>query len=117
MGAGRGLLFLGVLAAVLVSQIGNAIVDVVLLPFVATLLAAHIDRESGRLARTLVMAAACLLPASRREEERDEWIDHVETAGEKGVLPLTRALSIAFLAAPLLAVGLRIGRARRRLSR
>jgi hypothetical protein len=115
MASGRGLLFLLLLAAALINQLGSPIVDVALLPFVATLLAAHIDRESGNLARALVIASARLLPPDKREDERDEWLDHVESAGEHGVLPLTRALSIALFAAPLLAVGLRVGRSRRRV--
>jgi hypothetical protein len=96
-----------------VGGIGSALLYGLLLPFLATLLAAHIDRESGRISRAIVRAASRLLPAARREEERDEWLDHVESAGEHGVLPLTRALSIALIGAPLLAVGLRVGRRRR----
>lgn len=114
MNEGRGLLVLLTLAAVLATQLGKPLVDVALLPFIVTLLAAHLDRESGSLARAVVRGAAQLLPADRREDERDEWLDHLESAGEHGVLPLTRALSIAFIAAPLLAVGLRVGRPRKR---
>lgn len=113
MSAARGLLVLLAIAAVAATQMGHPLVAIAVLPFVATLLAAHLDRESGALARGLVGAAALLLPADRREDERDEWLDHVESAGEHGVLPLTRALSIALVAAPLLAIGLRVGRARR----
>jgi len=89
------------------------LVETILIPFLISLLAAHVDRASGRIAETMVHGASKLLPADRREEERDEWLDHVASAGEHGVLPLTRALSIAFIAAPLLAVGLRVGRRRR----
>jgi hypothetical protein len=110
------LLLLGVLALT-ATQMGAPLVDYLLLPLVVTLLGAHVDRESGRLAEGLVAAAARLLPAEKREEERCEWLDHVATAGERGVLPLTRALSIALIAAPTLAVGLRVGRSRRRASR
>src|ERR1044072_1373392 len=88
----------------------------VILPFVVNLAAAHIDRESGRLARSLVIRAARLLPAARRQDERDEWLDHIDSAGEHGIAPLTRALSIALVAAPLLAIGLRVGRSRRSAS-
>jgi hypothetical protein len=112
MSGGRGLALLLVLMLLLVSQVGSHLVDAALLPFVAALLAAHIDRESGHLARAVVVIAARLIPARRREEECNEWLDHVDTAGEHGVLPLSRALSIAFFAAPLLAIGLRVGRSR-----
>ncbi|HEU4944869.1 MAG TPA: hypothetical protein VFT10_06865 [Solirubrobacterales bacterium] len=91
------------------------LIEYLLLPFATTLLAAYVDRHSGRLSRALVRAAARLLPAARRDDERDEWLDHVAAAGENGMLPLTRALSIALLAAPLLAIGLRVGRSRRRV--
>ena len=107
------LLFLG-LAAALMTQMGNPIVDYVLMPLLATLLGAHIDREGGRLARAVVRLASRLLPPHRRQSELDEWLDHVESAGEQGIQPLTRAISIAMFAAPFLAVGLRIGRSRRR---
>lgn len=113
MGAGRGLLALLVMTAIAATQLGTLFVDVALMPFLVTLLAAHLDRESGVLARMLVRAAARLLPANRRQDEVDEWLDHLETAGERGVLPLTRALSITLIAAPSLAVGLRVGRRRR----
>jgi hypothetical protein len=93
------------------------LVEFLVLPVVVGLLVAHLDRESGRLSRKIVRAAARMLPPDRRDEERDEWLDHVITAGERGIRPLTRALSIAFVAAPLLAVGLRIGRSARRVPR
>jgi len=115
--SGWVLLFLLVVAGLLASQADVPIVGAALLPFVVTLLAAHIDRESGIIARALVKMAARLLPTDKRADEYDEWMDHVEAAGEHGVLPLTRALSITFIAAPLLAVGFRIGRARRRILR
>lgn len=117
MYAGRTLLILLVVATVLATQIGSPIVAAALLPFIATLLASHVDRESGSLARLLVAIAARLLPADRRDDERDEWLDHVEEAGERGVLPISRALSIALIAAPLLAIGMRVGRSRRRTTR
>lgn len=117
MSSGWVLLLLLVVAGLLASRADVPFVGAALLPFVVTLLAAHVDRESGTLARALVKLAARLLPADKRVDECDEWIDHVEAAGEHGVLPLTRALSIALVAAPLLAVGLRIGRSRHRVSR
>ena len=87
--------------------------ETILFPFLISLLAAQVDRASGRLSERLVRGASKLLPADRREEERDEWLDHVASAGEHSVLPLTRALSITLIAAPLLSVGLRVGRRRR----
>jgi hypothetical protein len=89
------------------------LLESILLPFLISLLAAHVDRASGRISRHIVRGASRLLPTPRREEECDEWLDHVASAGEHGLPPLTRALSIAFIAAPLLAIGLRIGRRRR----
>lgn len=102
----------GLLMAItlLVTQLESVVVAAVLLPFLATLLAGHIDRDGGRLACSLVRAAARLLPVRYRDESREEWLDHVLAAGEHGVLPLTRAVSIALIAAPMLAVGLRVGR-------
>jgi hypothetical protein len=111
---GRGLLWLLIATGIALTQAHMAFVAMVVLPFLVTLAAAHIDRESGRIARTVVHGAAHLIPEARREEELDEWIDHLESAGEQGLLPLTCALSIALISAPALAVGLRVGRRRRR---
>ncbi|HEX2070849.1 MAG TPA: hypothetical protein VHF90_04270 [Thermoleophilaceae bacterium] len=108
---------LALLLAGLCTQAGLPIVYAVLMPFVATLLANHVDRESLALAQAIVSRAALAVPAPDREEHLDEWLDHVQAAGERGVSPLTRGLSIALLAAPLLAVGLRIGRGRSRRRR
>lgn len=113
MRSGRALLILLVLLMALASQLSSNLVAAVLVPLVATLLGAHIDRDSGVLARALVRGACRLLPAERRNEELDELLDHVKAAGEHGVLPLTRALSISLVAVPLLALGLRVGRSRR----
>jgi hypothetical protein len=105
---------LTLMLAGLSTQVGLPIIYAVLMPFIATLLANHVDRESLALARAIVQKAAAGLPTSDREELLDEWLDHVESAGEHGIPPLTRGLSIALIAAPLLAVGLRIGRRRSR---
>ncbi len=113
MGVGRGTVLLAVLIGAAATQLGTPLIDVLALPFLATLLAAHLDRESRELAELVVRGAARALPPRDRADIRDEWLDHVRTAGEHGVLPLTRALSIALIAAPSLAVGLRVGRRRR----
>jgi hypothetical protein len=109
----RPVLFLCALIAGAATRLGSPLVDVLLLPFLAALLAAQLDRESGQLAELVVRGAAKTLPSRDRADIHDEWLDHVRSAGEHGVLPLTRALSIALIAAPSLAVGLRVGRRRR----
>jgi hypothetical protein len=109
----RSLALLALLAGFLLTRLDALLVSAALLPFVFTLLAAQLDRSGPRLARALVERCARLLPAERRDEERDAWIDHVECAEEEGLEPLTRALTIALIAAPTLAVGLRVGRRRR----
>jgi hypothetical protein len=113
---GRGILVLALLSAVAGTQADATLVAALVLPLLAGLLAIEIDRASGRMSRGLATLASQLLPARDRADLRDEWLDHVASAGEHGVLPLTRALSIALLAAPLLAVGLRVGRRTRRRS-
>lgn len=113
----RELLLLLLVLGLASTQVGSPLVDYLLMPFLVTLVATHLDRESGRLSRVIVKTAARLLPVDRREDERDEWLDHIITAGEEGVLPLTRALSVAFIAAPALAIGLRVGRSRRHSAR
>jgi hypothetical protein len=111
--SGRSLILLALLAAILFTQLDAVLVSAALLPFVFTLLAAQLDRGGPRLACALVNLSARLLPLERRAEERDAWIDHIECAQEAGLEPLTRALTIALIAAPTLAVGLRVGRRRR----
>jgi hypothetical protein len=109
----RSLVLLGLLAAALLTQLDAVLVSAALLPFVFTLLAAQLDRAGARLAHDLVDLCVRLLPAERRADERDAWIDHIECAQEAGLEPLTRALTIALIAAPALAVGMRVGRRRR----
>jgi hypothetical protein len=112
MYSGRVLGVLLLLATVAVTQAGSTPVDGILLPLLVALIAIQIDREGGRIAIGILTAAAVLIPRRRRQEELDDWLDHVQTAGQHGLLPLTGALSIAFIAAPALAVGLRVGRRR-----
>lgn len=109
---GRALAVLLLLTAAAATQESAALVDSILLPLLVALTATQIDREGGRIATGIVTAAALLIPKMRRQEEREEWLDHVQTAGDRGFVPLTRALSIALIAAPTLAVGLRVGRSR-----
>ena len=109
----RSFLFLLLVTIALATRIGDPLVGGVLIPLLVTLLGTHLDRESGLLSRRIVTAAARLLPVDKRKDECDEWLDHVATAGERGLVPFSRALSIAFVAAPLLAIGLRVGRSRR----
>jgi hypothetical protein len=86
-------------------------------PLVIALLAADIERHGGRTAERLVRAAALLVPTHERDDQRAEWIDHVRSAGEKGIRPVACALSIAFIAAPLVAVLARYDARRRRATR
>jgi hypothetical protein len=110
----RTVVSLVVLILIAATHAHDVVIAACVLPFLLTLLAAELDRSSGRLSRLVVRAAARVLPARDRDDLRDEWFDHVASAGDQGVLLLTRALTIALIAAPLLAVGLRVGRRRPR---
>jgi hypothetical protein len=92
--------------------IAGAAAAMILCTFFGTLLALHLDRESGKIALGIVARASRLLPPHARDQQCAEWADHVQTAGEHGLLPLSRALSIAAIAAPLLGIALRVGRSR-----
>jgi len=94
------------------TQSRHMLVTAMMLPLLVGLLAAELDRSSGRVSCVLIRGASRLLPIRDRRDFMDEWLDHVLAAGERGVLPLTRALSIAVISAPLLMVALRIGRSR-----
>lgn len=112
MSAVRTAVGLTAIILALATQIGLSFVAGLLLPLAVTLLANHLDRDGGQLGRSFVRLAALALPASERDDMLAEWLDHVLSAGEHGLAPLTRALTIALIAAPALAVGLRIGRNR-----
>jgi hypothetical protein len=114
LASARTMVGLVVLILIAASHADNILIAACVLPFLLTLLAAELDRSSARVSRPVVRAAARFVPARDRDDLHDEWLDHVASAGEHGVLPLTRALTIALIAAPLLAVGLRVGRRRRR---
>ncbi len=113
MGSVRAVVVSAAIVALGSTYLDEPLVAAVVLPFLVGLLAAHVDRESGALAELVVRGAAALLPRRERADFRDEWLDHVHSAGEHGLIPLTRGLSIALIAAPSLAVGLRVGRRRR----
>ena len=113
MSSARVVVALLLIIAFLATQIGTPIINAFVVPFFAALLATHVDRWGGELARSLVRAAAGLLPRADRADFCDEWLDHVQSAGEHGLPPLTRAITIALIAAPSLALGLRVGRRKR----
>jgi hypothetical protein len=79
-----------------------------LLPLVAALLAAEVDRTGRLLAVRIVTAACRLLPVAVREDHVAEWRDHVLSVGEEGLRPVLTALFIAVRAAPALAFRLRV---------
>ena len=85
-----------------------------IVPLLVTLLAAHIERNGGSIAEHLVRMAAVLVPAHERDDQRAEWIDHVRAAGRRGMAPVVTALSIGFVAAPVIAVLARFDAGRRR---
>jgi hypothetical protein len=79
-----------------------------LLPVVAALLAAEIDRTGRLLAVRIVAGAGRFLPTAVREDHVAEWRDHVLSVGEEGLRPVLTALFIAVRAAPALAFRLRV---------
>lgn len=107
------LVVLTLCVALAITQSGRPIVVAGIIPLLVALVASHIDRQGGRIAVCLVTASARVIPSQDRCGLRDEWVDHVRAAGEHGLPPLTRALSILVVAAPMLAIGLRIGRGTR----
>ena len=79
-------------------------IGMVLLTVTATLFATELDRRGGLIAVRLVRLASRLLPRSIRQDSADEWVDHIRREGEEGMLPVLGALSIAFFAAPRIAL-------------
>jgi hypothetical protein len=80
-----------------------------------SLLGNDVDRNAARIGVKVVRAAAWLIPAWERQACVDEWTDDVLTASEdgQGVRPLLRAIGIAVVGAPLLAVLVRYDPQRR----
>lgn len=106
----RLLAVLVLLLGLAATQADRLLVSSCILPLLVSLIAIHIDRNGDDLAETVVSFAALALPQDERADWRAEWIDHVKTASEHGLAALTRALSILLIAAPTLAIGLRVGR-------
>lgn len=107
------LLVLLAILAVVLTQVHSQLVSICVIPLLVSLIACHLDRNGDFIAETLISAAVFLIPTRDREDWRDVWVDHIRSAKEHGLVPLSRALSILVLAAPALAVGLRVGRTRR----
>jgi hypothetical protein len=91
----------------------SRLVATLTLSLLAGLLAIELHRCGAPISRELVHRAARLLPRGDREYFLNQWLRRVRKAGEQGVLPLARALPIVLIAAPLLCIGLRVGRGKR----
>lgn len=104
----------GVLATTLLGGLmtlaGGFLVGVAL-----SVLGNDIDRNAAAVGVRVVKAAALLVPAGERQDCVDEWTDDVRSAAEdgQGVRPLLKALGIALIGAPLLAVLVRYDPQRR----
>lgn len=86
----------------------NVVVAVAVAPVIAGLLSIELDRRGGPIATGIVRAAGRLLPANARQQNADEWVDHVLSEGGVGLRPVLVALEIAFLGAPRIAWRLRV---------
>jgi hypothetical protein len=84
----------------------------VIVPVLISCLAAELDRAGGSIGVAITQVAVILLPAAERSHYADAWNDHVRSVGSHGLRPVASALSIALLAAPLLAVLTRFDRGR-----
>jgi hypothetical protein len=75
-----------------------------------------LDRNAARVGVRIVRFAAFLIPKRERQACVEEWTDDVLAASEdgQGVRPLLKAIGIAVLGAPLLAVLVRYDPQRRR---
>lgn len=78
-------------------------------------LSADVDRNAARIGVKVVTIAALLIPRRERADCVAEWTDDVLSASEdgQGVRPLSKALGIALIGAPLLAVLVRYDPQRR----
>jgi len=107
------LVLLLVALGVALTRADSYLVTNCVVPLVISFIVCHIDRNGDSLAEALVLTATRLLPRRERPDWREEWLDHVRSAREQGLPPLSRALSILLIGAPALAVGLRVGRVRK----
>ena len=89
-------------------MMSSALIAVVLTPVIAGLLVIELDRSGGLFATRIVRLASVLLPKRVRREHADEWADHVLSLGEAGLRPVIAAIAIALVAAPKIALRLRV---------
>ena len=99
------------------SIVVRSVIPLVLRAWTRRLGATLARRNGRRVAERLVRAAGLLVPVSERADQCAEWLDHVRSAGEKGIRPIACALSIALVAAPLIAVLARYDARRRQATR
>ena len=86
----------------------NPLIAVVVTPVIAGLLVIELDRERRSVRDADRSARQSLLPKRVRREHADEWADHVVSVGEAGLRPLIAAIPIAVVAAPKVALRLRV---------
>lgn len=86
----------------------NPPIALVVTPIIAGLLVIELDRSGGLFATRIVRLASVLLPKRVRREHADEWADHVLSVGEAGLRPVIAAAAIAVVAAPKIALRLRV---------
>jgi hypothetical protein len=82
----------------------------VLVEVTAGICLARLSGAGPGLATSLVRSAARLLPPMERQRYEAEWIDHVQSEADP-LAGIGAAISIALLAAPTLAIGVRVGHA------
>lgn len=90
------------------------IVTVVLLPrsrgeevaiaLLVHLLGSRMDHLGPRAARGLMRAALVALPSDQREDQFDEWVDHLRNSGDDGLHALIVAVGLVARGVPRLAV-------------
>lgn len=93
---------------VMVGTAVRSMVSLLLAGLAMGLLASEVDRSGRVFGVRIVRAASWLLPARLREDCATDWEDHVLCAGEEGLRPVLAALGIALIAAPRIAVQVRV---------
>lgn len=68
------------------------------------LLGSRMDYIGPRAARGLMRVALLALPSDQREDQFDEWVDHLRNAGDDGLHALIVAAGLVARGVPLLAV-------------
>jgi hypothetical protein len=92
-----------ILIVVVIQLVPRSRAAEIALAVLVNLLSSELNRVGPVVARHLLRAALVALPASERDDQFDEWSDHLDATESNGIQTLTLALSLVVRGIPRLA--------------